>query len=231
LIQVLIVEDDIRNANINRRFVEKIEGYEVAGIATDGLQAKDMLEILQPELVLLDLYVPDVVGFDLLRHIKVNHIRTDIIMITATKELNIVRDAIHEGIFDYIVKPIIFERLRETMEKYKNFREQIRLLEKSGSNIMIDQYKIDELLRGNNVDRNHPVLPKGIDQLTLVKVINYINDIDVAFTAEQVSTGLGVSRSTSRRYLEFMVSMDKVTADLTYGTVGRPERVYMTRRQ
>lgn len=227
MIQVFIIEDDVRNAHINRRFVEKLEGFEVVGIATDGNQAQELLEILQPDLVLLDLFIPEVHGFDLLRHIKVNYAQTDIIMVTASKELNIVREAIHEGIFDYIVKPIVFERLQDTLNKYKEFREKISTLERSGSNIMIDQYKIDELFRNNNKENNRNSLPKGIDQLTLDKVTSYINTIDEVFTAEQISIRLGISRSTSRRYLEYMVSLNKLSADLNYGTVGRPERVYM----
>lgn len=226
---MLIVEDDIRNAEINKRFVEKVEGCEAAGIATDGRQAKDLLEILSPDLVLLDLYVPDVQGFDLLRYIKLNHTRTDVIMITAAKELNTIREAIHGGVFDYILKPVIFERLRETLEKYKSFHKKMTALEQEGSRSTVDQYKIDELLRLNEGDKQRSSLPKGIDQLTLDKVIAYIDRTEKSFTAEQASGELGISRSTSRRYLEFLVSSAKVTADLSYGSVGRPERVYEKR--
>lgn len=226
MIQVLIVEDDVRNAEINRRFVEKVDGYEVSGIATDGRQATDLLEILEPDLVLLDLFMPDVNGFELLRYIKLNHLRTDMIMITAAKELNTVREAIREGVFDYIVKPVIFNRLRDTLQRYKTFRDNLDSLERPGMNIMVDQHKIDELLRTNDMDKIQSPVPKGIDQLTLDKITNYIKGTTEAFTAEQVSAGIGVSRSTSRRYLEYLVSLNHVTADLTYGTVGRPERFY-----
>jgi two-component system, CitB family, response regulator len=228
MIQVLIVEDDIRNAEINRRFVDKVKGFEAAGIATNGLQARELLEILTPDLVLLDLYMPDVNGLELLRHIKESHKQTDVIMVTAAKELHTVREAIHVGIFDYILKPVIFERLQETLEKYKSFREKITLLEQEGSRATVNQQEIDELLRLNDIDkmRSSSSYPKGIDQLTLEKVTGYVMEMNRFFTAEQVSSQLGMSRSTSRRYLEYLVSMGKVTADLSYGSVGRPERVY-----
>lgn len=226
MIQVLIVEDNIRNAEINKRFVEKVEGYQAAGIATDGRQAMELLEILTPDLVLLDLYLPDVQGFDLLRHIKLNHTRTDVIMVTAAKELHTVREAIHGGIFDYILKPVIYERLQETLEKYKSFRNKITALEQQGSGSTVDQYKIDQLLRLNEGEKSRSLFPKGIDQLTLDKVTAYTNRTETQFTAEKVSADLGISRSTSRRYLEFLVSSGKVSADLAYGSVGRPERVY-----
>jgi two-component system, CitB family, response regulator len=234
MIQVLIVEDDVRIAEINRRFLEKIAGFEVAGIATDGAQAKDLLDILTPDLVLLDFYVPETRGFDLLRFIKQHHHRTDIVMITAAKELHTVREAIHGGVFDYIVKPVIFDRFREAMENYKRFREKLTALEYAESDKQVDQSMIDSLLRGNaRSDKLERVsgMPKGIDKLTLDKVTACIGSSDEAYTAEQVSAALGISRSTSRRYLEYLASMEVIDADLSYGTVGRPERVYRKRKE
>jgi two-component system CitB family response regulator len=78
----------------------------------------------------------------------------------------------------------------------------------------------------NDNDKLRSAYPKGIDQLTLDKVTNYVTGMDRPFTAEQESAQLGMSRSTSRRYLEYLVSMGKVTAELSYGSVGRPERMY-----
>lgn len=226
MIQVLIVEDDVRNAEIIKRFVEKVAGFQAAGIATDGRQAGELLEILAPDLVLLDLYMPDTHGLDLLRHIKLHHKQTDVIMVTAAKEIQTVREAIHGGIFDYILKPVIFDRLKETLEKYRTFRGKIAELQQEGTDVTVDQREIDALLRLNDQEKNRSAYPKGIDQLTLDKVTAYTSQSEEAFTAEQVGSRLGISRSTSRRYLEFLVSTGKVGADLSYGSVGRPERVY-----
>jgi two-component system CitB family response regulator len=98
-------------------------------------------------------------------------------------------------------------------------------MESEGSKSTVDQHKIDELLRLGEGDK-HRSIPKGIDQLTLDKVTALIIRTITPLTAEQVSSELGISRSTSRRYLEFLVSSGKVSADLSYGSVGRPERVY-----
>jgi two-component system CitB family response regulator len=69
-------------------------------------------------------------------------------------------------------------------------------------------------------------LPKGIDRMTLEKVMLVLGKASVGLTAEIVAREMGVSRTTARRYLEHLMSEEKIEADLTYGTVGRPERVY-----
>jgi|GEM_PF-6765618 len=61
-IEVLIVEDDPRIAEINRRFTEKVEGFVVVGMAKTGEEAEDWLEVMEPHLLLLDIYLPDMRG-------------------------------------------------------------------------------------------------------------------------------------------------------------------------
>jgi two-component system, CitB family, response regulator len=223
--QVLIIEDDVRIAEINRRFVEKVPGFEVIGIATDGKQAKEHLEIFSPDLVLLDLYFPDMNGLKLLKTIRDRHPETDVIIITAAKELETVREAMRGGVFDFIIKPVIFERFQEKLNHYAQFRQKLKTLE--GTSRQVDQQEIDELLRGAAAgNRKESYLPKGIDKLTLEKMSVLVRETSGGLTAEEVGKRMGVSRSTARRYLEFFVSRGEMSADLSYGTVGRPERVY-----
>lgn len=96
-IEVLIVEDDIRIADIHRRFTEKIEGFKVIGTATTGEQAKEWLELVKPQLVLLDVYLPDMQGTELVTYIRHHLHDTDIIMITAASETDVVRHALRGG--------------------------------------------------------------------------------------------------------------------------------------
>lgn len=227
-ISVLIIEDDYRIAEINRRFIEKIHGYEVVGVATNEEEAKEQLDILCPDLVLLDMYFPDMNGLDLLRYIKHHHHSTDVIMITAGKEVESVREAIGQGIFDYIIKPVIFQRFEQTLSNYKNYREKVEkwIIEKES----VNQEKIDELmLKNRKVEEKISYLPKGIDRLTLEKVSDVIQKRSDGLTADEVGKEIGASRSTARRYLEYLVSKGDVAADLSYGVVGRPERVYILR--
>jgi two-component system CitB family response regulator len=223
-IRVLIIEDDLRIAEVNRRFVEKVDGFEVVGIAANSQEAKDQLELLQPDLVLLDIYFPDMNGLDLLSVIKEEYSESDVIMLTAAKEVDTVVEAIRYGVFDFITKPLIFSRLQQTLLNYLGFRQKVRLLKQEKESI--NQEEIDELMRGSGVKGTKEIrVVKGIDQITLEKIATYLQQTQEA-TTEQVSKETGTSRSTARRYLEYMVAKGEAIADLSYGVVGRPERVY-----
>jgi two-component system CitB family response regulator len=229
-IEVLIIEDDVKIAEINRRFIEKVDSFHVVGIATDDVQAKEQLDILRPNLVLLDVYFPGANGLDMLSYIRQHYRDTDVIMITAAKEVEAIREAVRSGAFDYIMKPLIFNRLQETLLRYLDFHRELNRLNNA---ITINQSDVDRLLSGSGKkdSRSEISFPKGIDKLTLVKIVQAISAAASGMTTDQIAKEIGVSRSTGRRYLEYLVSSGEVFADLTYGVVGRPERVYRKRNR
>jgi two-component system, CitB family, response regulator len=226
-IEVLIVEDDLRIAEIQKRFLEQIEGFQTVGIAASYLEAKTLLDILQPDLLLLDVYFPDMNGIDLLKETKQQSKQMDVIMITATKEINRVQEAISIGVFDYIIKPVVFDRFRQSLLRYKEYHGNFLQLGKD--NTHVTQQQVDKLLRkvADGAGNEKAYLPKGIDPLTLEKVMEVLGKVEYGLTAESVAKEIGVSRTTARRYLEHLVYNESIEADLSYGTVGRPERVYM----
>ena len=222
-VEVLIVEDDLRIVDINRRFVSKIEGFEVIATATSGAEAREMLALTRPQLVLLDVYLPDMSGTELVWHIRQHYRDVDIIMITAAKEMEMVQEALRGGVFDYIVKPLVFERFRERLEGY---REHLRKTRERGE---VDQELIDRILmrRLSDTSKREAPLPKGIDLLTLEKIVDAMKQMnDTGVSAEEIGKVIGTSRTTARRYLEYLVEQKKARPDLVYGTVGRPERKY-----
>ncbi|MDM5210318.1 response regulator [Peribacillus sp. NJ4] len=225
-IEVLIVEDDLRIAEIQKLFIEKIEGFQTVGIASSYVEAKSFIEIMQPDLLLLDMYFPDMNGLDILKEIKQQSKQMDVIMITAAKEIEKVQEAIKIGIFDYIIKPVAFERFKQSLCRYQEY--YIKLSEMEKGNFPVTQQQVDKLLRKemNEKEREMTSLPKGIDRMTLEKVMVVLGKASPGLTAEIVAKEIGVSRTTARRYLEHLISEEKIDADLTYGTVGRPERVY-----
>jgi two-component system CitB family response regulator len=223
-IEVLIVEDDLRIAEIQRLFIEKIEGFKAIGIASSYVEAKSFIEIMQPDLLLLDMYFPDMNGLDILKDIKQQSKQMDVIMITAAKEIEKVQEAIKIGIFDYIIKPVAFERFKQSLRRYQEYYFKLSELEKG--NFPVTQQQVDKLLRKEMNEKDRESLPKGIDRMTLEKVMVVLGKASPGLTAEIVAKEIGVSRTTARRYLEHLMSEEKIEADLTYGTVGRPERVY-----
>ncbi|MDX1755292.1 MAG: response regulator [Marinobacter sp.] len=221
-LRLMIVEDDQQIAEIQRRFLERMDGVELCGIAHTLTDARDQIEVLQPDLILLDVYFPDGSGLDLLRELRASDSACDVILITAAKEVDTLRSALRGGVFDYILKPLVYERLEEAIGHYQQHRRRLAGLQR------VAQKEVDELLprAGQEADsRPAPRLPKGIDALTLDKIREVLRR-GGDWSAEAVGQEMGASRTTARRYLEYLVSAEEVLAEVTYGTVGRPERRY-----
>jgi len=221
--RVLIVEDDVRIADLHRRFTERVPGCEVVGIAHRLDDARDMALALEPHLILLDLYFPEGPGTDLLREIRSRDLEIDVILITAAREMGPLKEALRGGVFDYLIKPVTAERFHDCLTKFCVYRERLRL----GS--AIEQRDVDSLLHpaASRTQGGGASLPKGIDALTLGKVRGVFDQPQEAgLSAEDVADLIGISRSTSRRYLEYLISEGTLYADAVYGSVGRPERRY-----
>jgi len=227
-IRVLVVEDDLRIADLHQRFVSKLDGFEVVGIAGRIDDAREMVEVLQPDLVLLDLFFPEGNGMELLRHIRAGDQPCDVILITAAREMTTLQNALRGGVFDYIVKPVFFPRFQESLQ---NFRT-LHLASRSGG--ALEQRDIDRLLHAQiplAADAGSMPVPKGIDPLTLNKVRQVFDEPQITdLSAEDVGKTIGASRSTARRYLEYLTTEGYLKADLIYGVVGRPERRYVRSR-
>ncbi|MFV9510365.1 response regulator [Tepidibacillus sp. LV47] len=217
--RIVIIEDDYRIAEINRGFVEQVKGFQVVGIALNGKTGMEMIDKYQPDLVLLDVYIPDISGEKIFRLIKENYPKIDIITITAAKEVTTLEYFLRYGVFDYLIKPIRMERLQYSLKKYHQYREKLKK-EKE-----LDQHEIDSIM-DKSFANDREKSPKGIDPITLERIQRFIAQLQTGFTAEEVAKQLGISRTTARRYLEYLLKKEEIKAELRYGTVGRPERVY-----
>lgn len=120
---VLVVDDDPNALDIVRTFLES-KGYSVA-TAKDGNEALALLEDVQPALVLLDVMMPGMDGWEVARVIK-NHPgfgRTRVIMLTARSDFADKHEGLRAGADDYIVKPIQLRELGERVELNFKARE------------------------------------------------------------------------------------------------------------
>ena len=226
-LRVLIIDDDIRIAEIHRRYVEKTQGFEVVGIANNLEDAQFQLDVLEPDLLLLDIFFPEGNGLEFLKKARMHNKQVDVIPITAAKEVHLFNEALHGGVFDYILKPVVFTRFQTTLERYKQTKNQL-------SNIdQLNQSEVDmalQTVRSGDL-REFQELPKGIDRLTLEKVQHVFSSLQGSgLTSEEVASQIGASRTTVRRYLEYLVSQIILDVDVSYGGVGRPERRYFRKQ-
>jgi response regulator of citrate/malate metabolism len=224
---VLIVEDDFRVAGITQGYVEKVPGFSVSALAKTAAETKEELDKgSTPDVVLLDVYIPDAEGMSLFHIVREACPAAAIIFITAARETETIAKAFQGGAFDYLVKPLEFSRLKQSLER---FARQRRIL---ASKKELNQAEIDSMQQQGEMPEEaaQDHLPKGIDRLTLDKFEELFTNQSESMTAAEVGRQIGASRSTARRYLEYLVSVGAIAARLKYGDVGRPERRYEKER-
>ncbi|QTF94418.1 response regulator [Halomonas sp. BM-2019] len=228
---ILIIEDDFRIAEIHRAFIEQSAGFRVVGMARSGTEARELLARHAEEiaLVLLDAYLPDVEGLELLWLLRRDYLHMDVVMVTAAREVDTISEALRGGVFDYLIKPAEATRMAQMLTRFR--RERAALAARGE----MSQEELDRVLArvqpqgtagGAAAPGKRRQLPKGIDRLTLRVVVAALEAAPEPLAAMQVAKAMGASRSTARRYLEFLVSVQVVEAELGYGDVGRPERRY-----
>ena len=221
MIEVLVVDDDFMVARIHTGYVDRIAGFTVTGVAHTGAAALEEAERLQPDLVLLDVYLPDVSGLDLLPQLRDVAPEVDVLVISAAREADTVRKALRGGIVHYLVKPFSFEDLRSRLEHYQQAYVGI-----TGTDA--DQADIDRVfgVAGGGVAAR---LPKGFSAETLRLVEDTLRAEPGDLSAAEAAARLGISRVSARRYLEHLSDGGRVEVSLRYGEVGRPERRYAWR--
>jgi len=222
-VEVLIVEDSLKISKAHKLYVEKIEGYTVTGIANTIADARELLKILEPDLVLLDIYLPEGNGMDFLEEMRGENVDADFILITAAKDIGLLHSALRGGVFDYMIKPVFFERFEESLKKYREYRKKLNGLES------VDQSEVNSFFIGgnSNLERTQADLPKGIDSVTLNRILSiFEEDPETLCSAEEAGAFIGVGRTTARKYLEYLISVGFLKVALEYGSIGRPERRY-----
>jgi len=220
-IRTLIVEDDYRVAEVHRGFLERLPSFAVVAVANTASEALALVERERPDLVLLDIYLPDRSGLEVLRELHgPGRAPIDVIAITAANDVDTLRSALQGGVVHYLVKPFQFNAFREKLESYAAARSRLGALRQ------VDQTEIDELyalLRGPAEELE---LPKGLSPATLALVARTLREADRDLSATEVADATGMSRVTSRRYLDHLARGGLVEIAMRYGNAGRPEHRY-----
>ena len=220
MIRTLVVDDDFRVAEVNAAYVEKVADFTICGLAHTAAAAESAIQDLRPELVLLDLYLPDEHGLDLLRRVRTSPAPPDVIVITAARDADNIRAAMQLGAVHYLVKPFSFERLSEQLSAYRALHNSVSHLQEASQD---DVDKLYALMRP--LSRS----PKGTSEPTVGAVLQSLRQAKAALTAGDLADRVGISRPTAQRYLTHLLKAGLVERELQYGATGRPSHRYRAR--
>ena len=214
--KVLIVEDDPMVAMINEQYIKRNKNFETVGKCSDGLSALEFLENNEVDLLILDVFMPKMDGFETLRQIRNKQITVDAIMVTAANERESLEEALHLGIVDYLVKPFTFDRFQMALEKYIAQNNALRDID------TLSQKSIDHII-DNSRKKSDDLFPKGIQEKTLGLITEYLKaNKDRWFTGDEIAERIGLTGVTVRRYMNYLAESGRVIGEMNYETGGRP---------
>lgn len=218
MIRVLIVDDDFMVAKVHSGYVNKTPGFGVVGVAHTGLDALRAVDDLRPDLVLLDIYLPDMDGLTVLRELRTStSAETDVIVISAANDVETVRAAMRGGVLHYLIKPFTYAALYDQLKHFAALHQRLSVLSEAG------QSDVDQVFGGR--PSGATPLPKGLSGETAGLVEHVLRTSTEDTSAAECAARTDISRVSARRYLEHFVSTGQAGVRLRYGT-GRPERRY-----
>ncbi|WP_285724204.1 response regulator [Psychromicrobium xiongbiense] len=216
MIKTLVVDDDFRVAGIHAASLAKVQGFTCVGQAHTASAARQAIARLTPDLLLLDVYLPDENGISFLRSLQAAGTPVDAIVITAAQDVSTVRAAMSSGAIYYLIKPFGFEQLRVQLETYRRWREQL------DSSPTADQSTIDILFQRRQVSAT-----SGRKlQPTMQKIFDAVAGSATPVSAAEIADAVGVSRPTAQRYLGALEEKGLLSLEPRYGTTGRPVNYY-----
>ncbi|QCU77132.1 response regulator [Citricoccus sp. SGAir0253] len=256
MIRTLIVDDDFAVAGMHRRFVEALEGFEVAGVLERGLPVAGFLAEHEVDLVLLDVHLPDRSGVQVLEDLRAAGSDVAVIMVTAASERDTVRRAVGHGVDGYLVKPFSRDEFNDRLLAFAAlYAEPAGAEQDTLDGGELDQAEIDRLVRGaaglppreggaavagtgtgapgdtaGASGATLPTrLPKGFSAPTLRRVADALREAGAGVdrSAREVAEACGISRVSARRYLDLMAGHGLAELRPRYGATGRPEHRYV----
>lgn len=220
VLSVLVVDDDARVARNHRDLVESVPGFRVVAVTHTGDETLRSATKHQPDLVLLDLYLPDVSGLDVLQRLRApGGPDLEVLVITALRDLDNVRAALHGGAIYYLIKPFNLAALREQLDRFAALREQLTGVQRA------TQRDVDRVF-GVHRPLTRTSLPKGLTPETAHLVTETLRVADSHLSAVEVAKRAGIARVTARRYLEHLCADGQAELHMRYGSAGRPEHRY-----
>lgn len=214
-LRVQIVDDDFHVARLHATYVNGAPGYMALEPVGTGGAALEAIHAYRPDLVLVDIYLPDGNGLDILRGLDI-----DAFVLSAASDPSSVRKAMRRGALGYLIKPFSEKQLAEKLRGYARYR---RLL---ASESALDQEALERAVRQLHSSDAQTAKARTVTENA---VLGALGRTPGALTAVDVSATVGISRATAQRYLSALVEDGSVDVNLRYGTTGRPEHRYSLR--
>lgn len=219
---IMIVEDDPMVRELNAEYVRRIiKPGELA--VTECGNAADALATIKkatPDLILLDVYMPTMSGSEMLAHLTQMNVHPQIIMLTAASDLDHVREALDYGVLDYLVKPFSFARFNTAIQRFLTFKT----VTQAGDTF--SQHDLDQLFTTDALNAKPQELPKGLSNFTLTNIQQVIKQLPAPFSNQDVANAAKLSRISTKKYLDYLLAQDELTASVKYLKVGRPTTIY-----
>lgn len=227
-LRVLVVDDDFMVARVHRKFVERVPGFVVVGEARSGADALEAVREQRPDLVLLDIYLPDMTGLEVLRALRADADPVDVLVVSAARDLETVQQAYRGGAVQYLIKPFTADAMRERLTEFERRHRSVQ----AAAGGEVGQREVDALFGAGGPRRPRDAeLPKGLTVQTLRLVGGALKERarsdQPSLSAAECAEEVGLARVSVRRYLEHLVAVGRAEVSLKYGRAGRPERRYV----
>ncbi|GAA1226650.1 response regulator [Prauserella halophila] len=224
MLSVLVVDDDARVARNHADCITSTRGFIVADVVHTGTAALEAVSAHRPDLVLLDLYLPDMSGLDVLQRLRdvtgANGSKpVDVLVISALRDIDSVRAAMRGGALYYLIKPFDLSTLRGQLERFAAARDKLSGLDQ------VTQRDVDNVF-GIHRPTTRQELPKGLTAETARLVADTLRTAGSDLSAVEVAERAGIARVTARRYLEHLCADGRAELRMRYGSAGRPEHRY-----
>ena len=219
---LLIVDDEYYSAEgTKKKIAQKGPLFDEIFCAYNMTQALEYLAGHSVAIMILDIEMPGGSGLELLDHIRQQGLDTICIFLTAYAKFEYISKAMRLTSIDYLLKPVSWKRLSHSLERFVQFREQQRVWK------IVDQQNVDSLYQLQARSFRPDSGTKGIEENTLTLVQRlFVESREQIFSVDDVVSATGLSKTTTRRYLEHCVESGFLTVEMLYGKIGHPRRLY-----
>ena len=217
--RVIIVEDEPEIARGTKECVEKNPDFQVKAIFSNGQEALNYIWLNPVDLIILDLFMPQVNGKEFLYRLRKESLPVEVIVMTAASETENIREVLPFGVVDYLLKPFTQERFAEALERFDQRYQIINAM--SG----LDQRRIDAMFAsaaaGGDALRSARLEEKGLEPEVYRALLAFLDSRPgQAFSAEALAAEAGLSKVAVHRYLNEMIEVRQVSSRVEI----RPER-------